>query len=135
MSALTIKMQLARYAVDEKACKGRLFINDIYVCDTIEPPFRDKYGAIPFGVYTVKLVWSSKFKCVVPYILIEGRSGIEFHTGNIPEQSKGCILVGYNRPYSGYSVMYSKVAFSVLMANLQEGDPIINLYITYDSDF
>lgn len=136
MSVSTINIEVRRYHEDRKACLGRLFLDDVYICDTIEPPFRAEYGAINYGCYIVKLLWSSRFHRVQPFVMVDGRSGIEFHTGNLPEQTKGCILVGYNRPYTGHSVQYSKVAMSVLMENLQANENVVfNLKVVYDTDF
>lgn len=133
---ITSNLEIARYSDTRIAVCGRLFLDGIYICDTLEPPFREKFGAIPYGMYVAKLVYSSKFKCVVPFLLVDGRYNIEIHTGNIPEHSKGCILVGYNRPYTGTSLQYSKVAFSVLMSNLESFESInINVKIIYDSYF
>lgn len=135
-SLITSNIEIARYSESGIAVMGRLFLDGIYICDTLEPPFRSKYGAIPYGRYVAKLVYSSKFKCVVPYLLVNGRSYIEIHTGNIPEDTKGCVLVGYNRPYTGKSLQYSKLAFSVLMSNLDSYESLnINVLVSYDTHF
>lgn len=131
MSSSTIK--IVRFRESSKAVLGRLYLNSVYLCDTLEPPFREQYGAIPYGRYLVKFIWSSKFKCVVPLVMVDDRSMIEIHVGNIPENSRGCILVGYNYPIVGNSLMYSKLAFQMLMINLSE-DISSNLLITSDSD-
>lgn len=132
-----IEIQVVRYLYKDDAVLGRLFLNGIYLCDTLEPPVRDKYGCIDLGIYTAKIVWSRKFSSYVLLLNVDGRSGIEFHVGNIPEETKGCILVGYNYPSpSTSSLMHSKPAFYALLSNLFNCDNVcFNVTVTYDESF
>lgn len=92
---------------------GRLFIDGAYYCDTLEDCDRGLdqgmtdeeirrlkvYGktAIPTGRYRVVLTYSNRFRKVLPEILnVKGYSGVRIHTGNTPEDTLGCILVGRN---------------------------------------
>ena len=57
------------------------------------------YGetAIPTGVYTVKMTYSSKYKRNMPEVQnVPGYSGIRIHSGNTAKDSLGCILLGRN---------------------------------------
>ena len=92
---------------------GRLYIDGEYFCDTLEDCDRGLdqgmtdeeirrlkiYGktAIPTGTYRVVLTYSNRFRKVLPEILsVKGYSGVRIHTGNVPEDTLGCILVGRN---------------------------------------
>lgn len=74
-----------------------------YFCDTLEPHVidwgreRKVWGktAIPCGRYKVTLRYSSIFKRKMPFLEnVPHFTGIMLHTGNSPEDTKGCILVG-----------------------------------------
>ncbi len=78
--------------------KGRLFLQDEYFCDTIEPAYEgNQYcekGCIPFGFYNIVVTDSPKFSRPLPWITrVTGYSGIRIHAGSKPEHTKGCILI------------------------------------------
>jgi len=87
---------------------GRLFINGVLICNTLElPPLPNhhsqgegRYGkgcCIAPGTYRVQLYLSPKFHAQLPLLLnVPGRSGILIHAGNTAQDTKGCILVGQN---------------------------------------
>jgi len=106
-------MELERIFLAEAYTIGKLFIDNIYFCDTLEDRVRDynKDGdlldpgeqkvfgetAIPYGVYTIVLDYSPKFKTIMPHILsVPHFEGIRIHWGNISKDTHGCILVGKN---------------------------------------
>ena len=104
---------------------GHLYVNDIYVCDTLED--RDRgldyrmslskikakkiagKTAIPTGIYRMTLdIKSPKFGSKAFYkevcdgylprlIGVPGYEGVLIHVGNTPNDTDGCILVGYNK--------------------------------------
>lgn len=103
---------------------GSLYVNGTYECDTIEDTDRGLdnnmplsviqtkkvYGktAIPTGTYAVDLnIVSSKFKDRVWAKFCDGKlprlrdvrgfEGVLIHVGNKPEDTLGCLLVGYNK--------------------------------------
>lgn len=103
---------------------GSLFINNVYECDTIEDTDRGLsnemplsviqtkkvYGktAIPTGTYAIDMnIVSSKFKDRVWAKFCDGKlprlrdvrgfEGVLIHVGNKPEDTLGCLLVGYNK--------------------------------------
>ncbi len=59
----------------------------------------NRYGttAIPTGCYNVVMSASSKFKAFRPFLQqVPGFAGIMIHEGNVPKDTRGCILVGEN---------------------------------------
>lgn len=119
---------------------GRLYINDTYVCDTLEDKDRGLtqtmslkditsikvkgQTAIPSGRYAVNLdMVSPRFGCkafyknicngTLPRIEnIPGFSGVLIHCGNSEKDTEGCILVGYNKKVG--MVVDSQKAFTKL---------------------
>ena len=99
-------VKIKRIAFKENYTIGRLYVDDIYICDTIEDKVRelhtaeDKvYGktAIPAGTYTADLYFSKKFGyTVIRLFNVPFFSGIYIHKGNTEKDSLGCIIVGYN---------------------------------------
>lgn len=88
---------------------GELFINGVYLCDTLEPTWRDigwgrpdrkvaGHTAIPDGRYPVVVSRSPKFKRWLPLLLhVPQFEGIRIHAGNSVADTAGCILPGIYR--------------------------------------
>ena len=83
---------------------GELYIDGVYMCDTIEDKVRDfddkVFGetAIPYGIYEVVLNESPKFKRDLPLLMnVPHFTGIRIHRGNTAKDSHGCILPGENK--------------------------------------
>ena len=136
-----MKLRLDRIYTCNTYTIGRLYVNGIYVCETIEDADRklsdlmlessikDKkvYGktAIPYGTYTVTMnIKSPKYSSrqyyknlcdgYLPRLLnVKAFQGILIHVGNTADDSLGCILVGYNTTKG--KVLRSKEAFGKLM--------------------
>ena len=108
-----MKLKLKRTFFADKYTIGKLYIDDVYFCDTLEDTNRDLnkngkfdgnetkvYGStcIPFGVYTVLLTLSAKFKRELPLLVgVPDFAGVRIHRGNEPSDTLGCILVGENK--------------------------------------
>ncbi len=71
--------------------EGELSIDGTYFCYTME---RADGEHIPAGLYNVAMTYSPKFGRVMPLILVSGRDGIRFHSGNTYKDSEGCVLLG-----------------------------------------
>ena len=101
-----MEMTLTRTTKRKTYTIGRLEIDGVYFCDTLEPTWRDlgpgRPGhkiagrtAIPDGRYPVVVTWSPKFKKWLPLLLhVPQFEGIRIHAGNTPDDTEGCILVG-----------------------------------------
>ncbi len=126
---------------------GKLYIDGVYQCDTLEDTDRNLnqemsledikkikvYGktAIPYGKYKVTLKQqSAKFSKSNKYeqcngylprlIDIPAFSGILIHIGNTAEDSNGCILVGQNLIKG--KVINSTICFWALYQKLKTAD-------------
>ena len=109
----TAKLLIERLWPKKDYIIGRLYVNDVFFCNTLENPDRGlrsymtesqikslkiaKYTAIADGQYKVILRQSPRFKRILPLILnVKGFSGVLFHAGNTVNDTAGCILVGKN---------------------------------------
>lgn len=117
---------------------GKLYINDVPFCETLEDTDRGLKStmplgqikaikkaaitAIPTGTYKVRMnIVSTKFSKSTWYINnchgskvprlenVPGYAGILIHTGNTAEDTEGCILVGQNKAKG--KVLNSKETF------------------------
>ena len=103
-----------RIAMKDTYTIGKLYIDGVYFCDTIEDKDRGLddsmeeseirkkkvYGltAIPLGTYKVEITYSPKFKKNLPLLIgVKGFEGIRIHSGNTAKDSLGCIIVGKNK--------------------------------------
>lgn len=128
-------IKVIRDTYTDKSTIGRLYINDVFFCDTLEDIVRDSnkdgdlddkgeskvHGktAIPSGTYKMILSVSNRFKKLMPEILnVKGFLGIRIHSGNVSEDTEGCILVGLSRSRDG--IGQSRDAFIKLMAELDK---------------
>lgn len=118
-----MELKLDRKFKKETYTIGKLFVNDVYLCDTVED--RDRgltqsmseaeikkikvYGqtAIPTGEYSIKMTyspkfaktsWGKKYDGKVPQIVnVKGFDGIRIHPGSNELQTSGCIFPGENK--------------------------------------
>ncbi len=105
------ELSINRFALKEKYTIGRLSVDGLYLCDTLEDrvrelpdneagPFHKIPGetAIPRGYYQVIVTFSHKFQRRLPLLLnVPFYSGIRIHRGNHENHTDGCILVGENK--------------------------------------
>ena len=121
-----MKLLVERAFPREKYTIGRLYVNDQYYCNTLEPPVRDYengevkvYGnsAIPKGEYEITYRYSVSFTRYMPYLKnVPYFTGVMIHTGNTVKDTKGCILVGLNLLVG--KVCNSKAMFRELNAEM-----------------
>lgn len=110
-------LRLKRIARKSDYTIGRLYVDGIYVCDTLEDRDRLYFGqgkikgktAIPCGRYEVLLNnYSPRFGRQEPYKSlasgcvplinnVPGFCGVRIHIGNSAADTDGCVLVGKNR--------------------------------------
>lgn len=127
VSNLKLDMKLVRTEFKDTQTVGKLYLNGVYFCDTLEDKNRDlnKNGifdgsekkvysetCIPFGQYKVIINQSPRFKRLMPRLLnVPHFDGILIHNGVTEKNSAGCILVG---SYDGQKLVRSKEIFNKL---------------------
>lgn len=109
-----MKLKLIRDTFTINTTIGKLYIDDVFFCYTLEDTARDEgikikgHTSIPRGEYKVKLTRSSRFKRVMPMVYTESNEyelknkgisfkGIRIHGGNTHKNTEGCILVAKNK--------------------------------------
>lgn len=109
---------LKRIFQNDKYTIGKLYLNDTYLCDTLEPPKYVNHPCIDKGTYRIGYQYSNKFGRNMPFLLsVNGRVGIMIHPGNYPKDTQGCILVGRNLQKG--SVSNSKKTFDNVNSIIQ----------------
>lgn len=136
---MEVVLKIKRLYKKEKYTIGKLYLNNQYVCDTLEDTDRGLtndmsveeikskkvYGetAIPTGTYKLIVDWSRKYQKNLPHILdVKGFEGIRIHSGNVPKDSLGCILVGKNKEVG--KVLDSRNTYNYLMDLIRPYDNI-----------
>lgn len=150
-----MKLRLKRIFKGDKYTIGRLYVDDEYLSDTLEDTDRGLnskmpldilkskkvYGktAIPTGTYTIDMntvspkfkdrAWAKIYDGKVPRLLsVPGYDGVLIHpSGNKPEDTLGCILVGQNKVKG--QVINSTATFNKLMELLLKSKEVITMQI------
>ena len=144
-----MKLLLRRIFKGPRYTIGKLFINGVYECDTLEDQDRGLttqmsleeikakkvYGvtAIPTGTYSINMTtvspkfkdraWAKPYKGILPRLEnVKGYEGVLIHVGNDQEATSGCILVGENRIKG--KVINSTACFYALMTVLLKAQSI-----------
>lgn len=130
-----MKIKLIRKYRKETYTIGKLYVDGVYFCDTIEDRDRGlnnnmglaeimvkkRYGetAIPYGTYDVEITYSPKYKRMMPEIKgVKGFSGIRIHSGNTSKDTLGCLIVGKNTKVG--MVTESRKTYNALFALMKD---------------
>ena len=108
-----MKLTLKRIALRPTYTIGKLYLDDLFFCDTIKETVRDlnKNGkfdngekkihsktAIPYGTYEIKWTYSPRFKKYTPQLMnVPSFEGIRIHAGNTSADTEGCLILGKNK--------------------------------------
>ena len=109
-----MELRLERKYRNNNYCIDKLYINGKYFSDALEDPDRGLTNnmsleeikkikikdntCIPYGTYNVTITYSPRFKRNLPLINnVKGFEGIRVHNGNTPQDSSGCVLLGFNK--------------------------------------
>lgn len=149
-----LKLKVKRIARQKDYTIGRLFINGVYFCDTLEDVDRlltadmptseikrikvNGKTAIPTGIYQVTLgIKSPKFSTYKQYAFCDGYlprllnvpcyEGVLIHIGNTHTDTDGCILVGQNKQKG--KVINSTATFKKLYEILASANETITIEI------
>ena len=110
-------LELRRQAPAHGGILGELFLNGTRICYTME-----RVGvAIPADSYQVLLNVSPKFRKLMPQLVgphVPASWGVRIHTGNEPDDSDACVLVGLAKMPNGAKIYKSVEAFELLMSKL-----------------
>lgn len=114
---------------------GRLYLNGVYFCDTLEDCVRNLpeekkipgRTAIPAGVYRVLMGHSPKFGRRLPRVqAVPWFEGILIHRGNRANNTAGCILVGQ---YAEAGVLKNSTRHEQELVKLLEAENEITLEV------
>lgn len=115
-----MNLRLERIDFTEARTIGRLYVDGVFECWTLEDTVREPgvkvpgKTAIPAGTYRVVVDLSHRFgRMMMRLLKVPLFDGIRIHAGNKPEDTDGCILVGTSR--TNDAVLHSRAA----LANLQ----------------
>lgn len=107
-----MELCVKRYEEQPLRVFGKLYIDDVEICDTLEDTDRHledhlpdietlrkkkvySKTAIPRGKYSIENYWWPKYRNYYPWITnVPGFTGILIHGGMTEEHTSGCILVG-----------------------------------------
>lgn len=97
-----MKIEIKRLHQTSKSTIGELSINGVFECYTLEDVEREVkikgITAIPKGTYKVGISMSTRFKKELPILFdVPNFTGVRIHSGNVAENTEGCILVGNTR--------------------------------------
>jgi hypothetical protein len=118
-----MKLDLKREPSSGECTLGKLSINGVYYCYTLEDVVRTSkikgITAVPEGTYEVTITWSGRFNRPMPLLLdVPNFAGVRIHTGNTALDTEGCIIVGLER---GKNAIYkSKAAYGDLFEKLKK---------------
>lgn len=117
-------IEVKRFDFKDSYTAGRMYINNLYFCYTLEDKVREGekvngQTAIPVGTYDVIIDHSTHFGRDLPHILnVPNFEGIRIHAGNTSKHTEGCILLGAT--YAGKDFIgNSKNSFDIFFTKLQ----------------
>jgi len=128
-----MKLSLRRKWFTGKSTTGILYVDGAFFCYTLEdvvrPAGEKVYGktAIPWGTYPLVVTFSDRFQKPLPLLIgVPNFVGVRIHSGNVAENTEGCILLGMT--HSTDFVGNSRLALAKFMDALDDAydvhDPI-----------
>lgn len=90
-------IQILRVNANNNSITGEMYVNNTFLCHTLELPDRDNtpnISSIPDGNYGGIIRYDKPDGWRIELTNTATRAGIQIHIGNYPSDTKGCILVG-----------------------------------------
>ena len=126
-----MRIKLKRFYFNEKCTIGYLSIDEVFECFTLEDKVREPgekisgKTAIPNGRYKLIINHSPKYDKEMPILLdVPMFSGIRIHSGNVADDTAGCILVGQIASIANNEVLNSRLAYDFLFEKLKKSNYI-----------
>ena len=119
---IKLEIVLSRETVKENYVKGNLQLPSGKFLRTLERPWKNNepfLSCIPTGLYKCKRFHSQKFGNTFEVTGVSGRDAILFHSGNVVDDTHGCILLGCRNGGSG-AILESKKAMELFLEELKE---------------
>ena len=115
-----MKLTLSRKEPTDKFTKGEIILPSGQRIVTLELPWlgnQHDISCIPYGTYQAKRINSPHFGEVFEICNVPNREHILIHKGNVPSDTKGCILLGMRSSATG--ILESKKAFDLFMQEMK----------------
>lgn len=118
-----MKLKLIRETYTKDSTIGKLYVDGVFTCYTLEDAVRDKkiknVTAIPVGTYKVIIDFSNRFKQLMPLLLnVPNYAGVRIHPGNYSKDTEGCILVGTTKGVN--MIGNSRAAYASLLVRIKK---------------
>jgi hypothetical protein len=128
-----MELKVIRETFTEDSTIGKMYINDVYHCYTLEDKVREvkvqNVTAIPKGRYEVIINFSNRFKQQMPLLLnVPNFEGVRIHFGNYSKDTEGCILVGSSKAVN--MIGNSRAQYAKLMTALKKASKDEKIFIT-----
>ena len=124
-----LRMEIDRIFFTRNSTIGELRLDGLFECHTLEDEDKLRQGlskvygvtAIPSGTYEVEITYSPKYRRQMPLLKnVKGFSGIRIHSGNVAEDSEGCILVGVYKENNPDFIGQSRKTYNKLFKKLEK---------------
>ncbi|MCJ2097490.1 DUF5675 family protein [Methylobacterium sp. E-046] len=115
--ASNFTLTLARKYKGDACTSGYLAADGTIIAYTLERPWKGNaplISSIPDGRYEAVLRYDHTDQWRIELTGVPGRTNVQIHTGNKPDDSEGCILIGLKLSDDLCSVLESKKAYAAL---------------------
>jgi hypothetical protein len=95
--AADFTLTIYRQYADDHCTSGYLAVDGTIQAYALERPWKGNepsLSAIPAGTYTGILRYDHSDQWRIQLVGVPKRSNIQIHTGNVPDDTEGCILIG-----------------------------------------
>jgi hypothetical protein len=130
-----MELKLIRETKTDDSTIGKLYIDEIYHCYTLEDKEREikvqNVTAIPKGRYEVIVNFSNRFQQQMPLLLnVPNFEGVRMHWGNYSKDTEGCILLGTSKAVN--MIGNSKTAYAKFMSIINKVTKKEKIFITIE---